>query len=373
MRVYSSRLLGNNSELVLHGGGNTSVKFRETNLFGEEEEILYVKGSGYNLATIENNGFTPLRLKTLLKLAEVENLSDTEMVRQQKMAMANPGAPSPSVEALLHAVIPFKWIDHTHADTVVTITNTPRGIELIQEIYGERLFIIPYVMPGFKLVRKVHELSRNVDWNQYEGMVLLNHGIFSFAESALESYTRMIDLVSLAEKYLGKNSTISSTSPPDSVPGKASFPEHPTLQTLARIRSKVSEIRGAAMLALLNYGPEARGFANLPDVKEIATRGPITSDHLIRTKPVPAVLDPENLENNLENFASGYKAYFERQTNGQQTCLDCAPRWGVWPGKGTVAFGRNITESGIVSDIVEHTVKAIQHAESIGGWKPVTE
>jgi len=387
MRVYSSRLLGNNSDLVLHGGGNTSVKFQETNLFGEEEEILYVKGSGCNLATIEKNGFTPLRLKTLRKLAEVENISDVEMVRQQQMAMTNPDAPSPSVEALLHAVIPFKWIDHTHADAVVTITNTPRGKELIQEIYGERLFIIPYVMPGFKLVRKVHELARNVDWNQYEGMVLLNHGIFSFAESALESYTRMIDLVSLAEKYLGKNSTISSTSPPDSVPvetgaktvapdsvpGKAFFPEHPTLQILARIRRKVSEIRGSAMLAQLNYGPEARGFANLPNVKEIATRGTITSDHLIRTKPVPAVLDPENLEKSLENFASGYKAYFERQTNGQQTCLDCAPRWGVWPGKGTVAFGRNITESGIVSDIVEHTVKAIQHAEAIGGWKPVTE
>ena len=373
MRVYSSRLLGNNSDLVLHGGGNTSVKFQETNLFGEVEEILYVKGSGYNLATIEKNGFTPLRLKTLRKLAEVENLSDAEMVRQQQMAMTNPDAPSPSVEALLHAVIPFKWIDHTHADAVVTITNTPSGKELIQEIYGERLFIIPYVMPGFKLVHKVNELARNVDWNKYEGMVLLNHGIFSFAESVLESYTRMIDLVSLAEKYLEKNSTISSTLTQDSVLGEAFFTEHPTLQTLARIRRKVSEIRGSAMLAQLNYGPEARSFSNLPNVKEIATRGPITSDHLIRTKPVPAVLDPENMEKSLENFASGYKAYFDRQTNGQQTCLDCAPRWGVWPGKGTVVFVRNITESGIISDIVEHTVKAIQHAEAIGGWKPVTE
>ena len=310
MRVYSSRLLGNNSDLVLHGGGNTSVKFQETNLFGEEEEILYVKGSGCNLATIEKNGFTPLRLKTLRKLAEVENISDAEMVRQQQVAMTNPDAPSPSVEALLHAVIPFKWIDHTHADAVVTITNTPRGKELIQEIYGERLFIIPYVMPGFKLARKVIELTKEVDWMQFEGMALLNHGIFTFGDTALESYTRMIDLVSLAEKYLGKNSTISSMSLPDSIPGKASFPEHSTLQTLARIRRKVSEIRGSAMVAILNYGPEAHGFANLPNVKEISTRGPITSDHLIRTKPVPAVLDPENLEKSLEIFASGYKAYF---------------------------------------------------------------
>ncbi len=391
MRVYSSRLLGQNSDLVLHGGGNTSVKVREINVFGEEEDILYVKGSGNNLATIETYGFTPLRLKTLLKLAELENISDAEMVRQQQMAMTNPDASNPSVEALLHAIIPFAWIDHTHADAVVTLTNTPAGNELMRKVYGERLLLIPYVMPGFKLSRKVLEITKNVDWTQFEGMILLNHGIFTFGNTARESYGRMIDLVSLAENYLEKHSTVSSTLTPDSVPvemeGNAeeetvapdSVPGKEDLLKLARIRRKVAEIRGSAMLAQLNFSTEARTFAKLTNLKEIATRGPITSDHLIRTKPVPAIIDPENLEQNLDDFAAEYKAYFERHTNGQQKCLDSAPRWAVWPGIGTLAFGTNLTESGIVADIAEHTVKAIQQAENLQGngtsgtWTPVSE
>ena len=373
LRVYTSRLLGQNSDLVLHGGGNTSVKNQQTNLFGEAEDILYVKGSGCDLATIDEDGFTPLLLKTLRKLAALENISDVEMIRQQQMAKINPDAPNPSVEALLHAIIPFDWIDHTHADAVVTLTNTPGGNELIRKIYGERLLLIPYVMPGFKLSRKVFEMTKKIDWTQFEGMILLNHGIFSFGDTALESYTRMIDLVSLAEDFLEKNSTLTNTATTESVPGKAE------LLKLACIRRKVSAIRGTASLAQLNFSTEARTFAKLTNVKEIATRGPITSDHLIRTKSVPAIIDPENPQRSLDEFSSAYKAYFERHTNGEQKCLDSAPRWAVWPGHGTISFGSNLTESGIVSDIAEHTVKAIQLAENLtaegfsGGWQPVSE
>ena len=373
LRVYTSRLLGQNSDLVLHGGGNTSVKIQQTNLFGEAEDILYVKGSGCDLATIDEDGFTPLLLKTLRKLAALENISDVEMIRQQQMAKSNPDAPNPSVEALLHAIIPFDWIDHTHADAVVTLTNTPEGNELIRKIYGERLLLIPYVMPGFKLSRKVFEMTTKIDWTQFEGMILLNHGIFSFGDTALESYTRMIDLVSLAEDFLAKNSTLTNTAATESVPGKAE------LLKLACIRRKVSAIRGTASLAQLNFSTEARTFAKLTNVKEIATRGPITSDHLIRTKSVPAIIDPENPQRSLDEFSSAYKAYFERHTNGEQKCLDSAPRWAVWPGHGTISFGANLTESGIVSDIAEHTVKAIQLAENLtsegssGGWQPVSE
>ena len=373
LRVYTSRLLGQNSDLVLHGGGNTSVKNQQTNLFGEAEDILYVKGSGCDLATIDEDGFTPLLLKTLRKLAALENISDVEMIRQQQMAKINPDAPNPSVEALLHAIIPFDWIDHTHADAVVTLTNTPGGNELIRKIYGERLLLIPYVMPGFKLSRKVFEMTKKIDWTQFEGMILLNHGIFSFGDTALESYTRMIDLVSLAEDFLAKNSTLTNTAATESVPGKAE------LLKLACIRRKVSAIRGTASLAQLNFSTEARTFAKLTNVKEIATRGPITSDHLIRTKSVPAIIDPENPQRSLDEFSSAYKAYFERHTNGEQKCLDSAPRWAVWPGHGTISFGANLTESGIVSDIAEHTVKAIQLAENLtsegssGSWQPVSE
>ena len=208
LRVYSSQLLGLDSDLVLHGGGNTSVKINEKNIFGEEEEILYVKGSGRNLATIDTADFTPLRLAHMKKLVGLMDISDTMLVREQQLAMTHPESPRPSVESLLHAIIPFSWIDHTHADAVVTLTNTPKGDKLVQDVYGDSMLIIPYVMPGFKLARKVYEITQKVDWQQYEGMILLNHGIISFGSEAHESYERMINAVTLAEKFLKKYSSM---------------------------------------------------------------------------------------------------------------------------------------------------------------------
>ncbi|MEW8046403.1 MAG: class II aldolase/adducin family protein, partial [Candidatus Thiodiazotropha sp.] len=153
LRVYSSRLLGADPSLVLHGGGNTSVKISEPNLFGEEQEILYVKGSGWDLATIEPEGFTPVRMDHLLRLAQLESLSDSEMINQLKTQQTLATAPTASVEAILHAVLPFKYVDHTHADAIVTLTNTPQGERIIRELYGDRVVVIPYVMPGFDLAK----------------------------------------------------------------------------------------------------------------------------------------------------------------------------------------------------------------------------
>lgn len=154
IRVYSSRLLGAESDLVLHGGGNTSVKISETNIFGEREEIIYVKGSGWDLATIEPAGFAPVKLEVLKNIVLLDDLNDSDMVKYQRVAMTEPNAPNPSVEAVLHAIIPFKFVDHTHADAVVTITNTSNGKEKIREIYGDNMLIVPYVMPGFILAKK---------------------------------------------------------------------------------------------------------------------------------------------------------------------------------------------------------------------------
>ena len=143
LRVYTSQLLGNNEDLVMHGGGNTSVKIKEKNIFGEEEEILYVKGSGWDLGTIKEQGFSPVKLSALLKLAELPTLTDVDMVKYQRMAMTNPSAPNPSVETILHGIIPYTFVDHTHADAVVIITNTPGGKSRIQEIYGKNMLIVP--------------------------------------------------------------------------------------------------------------------------------------------------------------------------------------------------------------------------------------
>ena len=153
LRVYTSRLLGQDPSLVLHGGGNTSVKITEKNLVNQNEDILYVKGSGWDLEFIEKAGFSPVRMNHMLNLSKLESLSDTQMVNELKTQLTDSSAPSPSVETILHAALPFKFVDHTHADAVVTITNTSNGEERIKEIYGDRVVIIPYVMPGFDLAK----------------------------------------------------------------------------------------------------------------------------------------------------------------------------------------------------------------------------
>src|SRR5438445_5311004 len=205
-RVYSSRLLGQDHALVLQGGGNTSVKVRERNIFGDEEDILYVKGSGWDLETVEAPGFAPLRLESVKRLATLERLSDTQMVQELRAAMTNPGPPTPSVETILHALLPYRFVDHTHADALLAITNTSDGEKRVREIYGDSVVVLPYVMPGFDLARVAAERFPKESGPRTVGMVLLNHGVFSFGATARESYERMIDLVRRAEEYLQRHS-----------------------------------------------------------------------------------------------------------------------------------------------------------------------
>lgn len=366
MRVYTSRLIGREPSLVLHGGGNTSVKAEVTNLFGETEEILYIKGSGWDLATIETEGFAPIRLDALKKMAQLDVLSDTDMVRAQRAAMTDPAAPNPSVEAILHAIIPFKFVDHTHADAVVAVSDTEGGEERIRSIYGENVIVIPYLKAGFILAKKVFDMTRNIDWNRYEGMVLLNHGIFTFHDDARTSYERMINLVSKAEEYLERQGAFRSIAVESKPP-----PAAPILK-MAQLRNEVSSAAGTAMLAQLNSNAEARGFANLPDVSSAAARGPLTPDHVFRAKHIPMTIS-EDIPCDVKSFADEYRKYFDRNTDGSLTCLDPAPRWAVWQGQGIVAFGKDLNDVGVVSDISRHTIRAVQWGEALGGWKPLPE
>lgn len=370
-RVYTSRLLGREPALVLHGGGNTSVKAREKNLFGDTEEILYVKGSGWDLATIADKGFSPVRMEALLRMAYLEKLTDADMVRAQKSAMTNPDAPAPSVEAILHAIIPYTFVDHTHADAVVAISNTPDGENLIRKIYGNRVLYVPYVMPGFILARKVYELTRDVDWNQYEGMILLHHGIFSFANDARTSYDRMIQLVSLAEDYLQSKNAWSVSNRPQAPQALSN------LLSFAHLRKEVSKKMGSPTVMRLNASPEALSFAELENVSQIACRGPLTPDHVLHTKRLPLLLSRnlsnEDISKRVEDYAQAYQSYFSRHGNESLRSLDVAPRWAVWPGQGILSFGLSPKRAEIVSDITRHTIRAIQWAEGLGGWVALSE
>jgi rhamnose utilization protein RhaD (predicted bifunctional aldolase and dehydrogenase)/NAD(P)-dependent dehydrogenase (short-subunit alcohol dehydrogenase family) len=345
--------LGADDTLVLHGGGNTSVKSTITNIFGELEEIIYVKGSGWDLATIEKAGFAPVRMDTLLKLAQLETLSDTNMVNYERAAMIDPNAPTPSIEAILHAIIPFKYVDHTHTDAVVTVTNTPNGKDKIRQIYGESILILDYVMPGFVLAKAVYEATKVINWSKTKGIVLMNHGLFSFADDAKESYENMIEMVAQAEKYIEQNGKkVMLNEPSPFVPLE-----------LAKIRNEVSKIAGKALITTAS----TNAFATIENTKELVQRGPLTPDHTIRTKRFGAFFESD-FASEAKEFSDNYKAYFEAHKESHHTLINPAPNYGVLKDCGLIAFGGTLKEAKIIQDIATHTLSSIINAESIGGW-----
>ena len=363
LRVYTSQLLGRESDLVLQGGGNTSVKIKMKDDFGDEQDILFVKGSGWDLATIEKPGFAPVKLEALKRMAEFDHLTDRDMVRMQRAAMLNPNAPNPSVEAILHAIIPFRFVDHTHADAVVAVSNTKDGEKRIKEIYGKRVLIVPYVMPGFILAKKIYEMTKSLDWSSIEGIVLHQHGIFTFNDEAKDSYQTMIRLVDQAEKYLKKKGAVFSV--PRTVESKIDY------KVLAHIRKVVSQAAKASMLAKCECADGRLIFSRRKNLREVAGRGPLTPDHVIRTKRIPVVIKDDPV-NDVAKFTREYQKYFKKYARDEKP-LDPSPRWAVWPEVGTICFGRTFQEVEIVSDISLHTIRAIESAERLGGWNALSE
>lgn len=366
-RVYTSRLLGRNPELVLHGGGNTSVKVDEKDFFGDSVSLCYVKGSGWDLATIEREGFAPVRMSALLKMAELPAMTDADMVLQQRAAMTNPNAPAASIEAILHAILPFKFVDHSHANAISALTCSENGEQRVAECFGKRVLVLPYVMPGFVLAKQVNEVLKTRDLRKegIEGIVLLKHGLFTFADDAKASYEKHIELVTLAEAWLLKRS---AGLQPASLPLRAEVPRSIDLLALAQIRKAVSVKRGFPQIARLLNAPDQVAYSGIGDA---ATRGPLTPDHSIRTKRVPAVIG-EDIESGVQKFADDYSAYFKRHAKAE-TMLDPAPRFALWQGNGIVCFGDTVKDANIVADIATHTAKTVALGEATGGWSPLSE
>lgn len=360
LRVYTSRLLGREPSLVLHGGGNTSVKIRARNILGEEEDLLCVKGSGWDLETIEAAGFPAVRLDRLLALARLPALSDPEMVNELRTHMTRASAPTPSVEAILHATIPHKYVDHTHSDTVIAITNSVGGEDRAREIYGDDCVIIPYVMPGFDLARLCAERFAADANERTIGMVLLNHGIFSFGADARESYERMIALVTRGEDYLKKHGAWELSFPPSQPPAAA------LRRDIAALRQAASQAAGFPLLLACHQDERSLAFARRSDLTRIAQQGPATPDHVIRTKRIPM------LGRNIQQYLDDYKDYFEKNeasARERKAMLDPAPRLIIDPELGVCTLGRSARDAGIVADIYEHTIEVILRAEALGGYR----
>ncbi|MFO0616906.1 MAG: bifunctional aldolase/short-chain dehydrogenase [Polyangiaceae bacterium] len=379
-RVYSSRLIGADPALVLHGGGNTSVKGVRRTLLGEDAQCIWVKGSGSSLDAVGPRDFPCLDLAYLRRLAALSSLSDEAMVNELRTHLFDASSPNPSIEALLHAFLPHKFVDHSHADAIVSVTNRPAGAERVRDALGDRVALLPYVMPGYPLakeVKRVYESNPSV-----VGVVLEKHGLFTFGESARESYERHIELCDAAERYaarvIGKPIRVEPVA--DDVAGRAAL-AGPILRGLLAERTA----SGAHRLVVLDHHHDAKVADYLSDERAAAlsAAGPLTPDHVIRTKAAhvfvgaPSWGDEAALRRELEaavgSFRAAYDAYFERESasrpGARYVKLDSAPRVILLGGAGIFAFGRTKKDARIARDITEHTLATKLEAARGGGYE----
>ena len=382
LRVYTSRLLGGDPRLVLHGGGNTSVKTVLPDLLGEPVEVLCVKGSGWDLGNIEPPGLPAVRLAPLRKLRERDTLDDEGMVKIQRANLLDPGAPNPSVETLLHAFLPHKFIDHTHATAVLSLADQPDAAERCADLYGPRVGVVPYIMPGFLLAKKAAEVFEAGP--EVEGLILLKHGVFSFGDTARDAYERMIAIVTLAEERLQRDR-------------KTVFPAASLPSAIADLAEIAPILRGACALPdpatpghykrfVLDFrgGTAVRNFVDGAELRRID--GVATPDHTIRTKNYP-LLVPAPEKGDLDRFtgavraavdwfAVDYHAYFERHNAAsavKKRELDPAPRVVLVPGLGLFGLGRNAKDAAIAADIAESWIATVTDAEAIGTFESLSE
>src|SRR5271166_5939086 len=358
LRVYTSRLLGGEPKLVLHGGGNTSVKTTMKDLLDEEVEALCVKGSGWDMAAIEPAGLPAVRLAPLCKLRGRAALADEEMVRVQRANLLDPGAPNPSVETLLHAFLPHKYVDHTHSTAVLSLADQPDAGERCADLYGRRMGLVPYIMPGFLLAKKAAEVFEADP--AVKGLVLLKHGVFTFGETAQQAYERMIAAVSLAEERLThrRKTVFAAGRLPDMVAGAAEVA--PILRGACAIADPAGS--GAYKRFVLDFRSTAavRNYVNGAELRRYGRAGVATPDHTIRTKNYPLIVpapEPEKLDlfktaarEAVDAFVASYHAYFARHNARQEVPkreLDPMPRVVLVPGLGLFGLGRSARDARI--------------------------
>jgi rhamnulose-1-phosphate aldolase/alcohol dehydrogenase len=383
-RVYTTRLLGRDPKLVLHGGGNTSVKTRTRDLLGEDTEVLCVKGSGWDMGTIEPQGLPAVRLHALRKLRTRDSLSDEDMVRVQRANLLDPMAPNPSVETLLHAFVPHRFVDHTHSTAVLSLIDQPNGEDLAREVYGRRMGIVPYIMPGFALAKKAAEVFETNP--EFEGLILHKHGIFTFGADAREAYETMIDMVTLAEERLKtrRKSVFVTAQLPQQIAPRAAV--MPILRGAVALKDEKTEGAWRRLVFEFRTNEAILNFVNGADVHRYSQAGVITPDHTIRTKDWPLVvaapadgkLDEfhETVHAAAQAFIKKYRDYFTRHNarfDGAKKMLDPAPRAILVPGLGLFGLGRSKKDARIAADLAEAAVEGITDAEAIGTFESISE
>lgn len=388
LRVYTSRLIGAEPDLVMHGGGNTSVKLRRRDILGEPVEAICVKGSGWDLDSIEPAGLPAMRLDGLRRLRALDRLSDEEMVNQQRTHLFDSTAPNPSVETLLHAFLPHRFIDHTHADAILALTNQPDGEAVVREALGDDVVVVPYVMPGFALAKLAAESFERRPTAR--AMVLLKHGLFSFGDDARSSYEQTIEIVDRAERFIagrtGRSPATADARPSVPLPAdaldrarRAASAVAPVLRGLLARASGDPDRPHRRVILEHRVSAEILEWLAAPECAGLAARGPLTPDHVIRTKPKPLfVADPTGPDGTgrlaaaIDAYRREYGAYVDAQMAArgvERTRLDPDPRVLLLPGIGILAAGRSRKDAAIAADLAEHTIRIQAIGERLGHYE----
>jgi len=384
LRIYTTRLLGSDPLLVLHGGGNTSVKTQMTDLLGETHEVLCVKGSGWDMSTVEPAGLPAVKLAPLRKLRALDRLADEDMVNFQRVNLLDASAPNPSVETLLHAFLPHTFVDHTHAAAVLSLVDQADSETLVSDVYGGEMAFVPYVIPGFqlaKLAADVFDAKRDV-----EGLILDKHGVFTFGADAREAYQRMIACVSRAEARLarGRRAVSPAKGLPKAVATAADIA--PIIRGACAVKPAPADAEPKRFVLEFRTGTTILNYVNGADLPKYSQRGVVTPDHVIRTKAFP-LLVPAPEAGKLDDFASSvhaavneyaarYETMFARQNarvGHTKTRLDAMPRVVLVPGIGLFAIGATSRDAAAAADLAENTVRVITDAEAIGSFVALPE
>lgn len=384
LRVYTSRLIGSDLNLVLHGGGNTSCKLERPDIFGTPEKVLHVKGSGWDLGVIEAAGLPGVRLDPLLKLRALEALGDEDMVNLQRANLLDSTSPNPSVETLLHAFLPHKYVDHTHASAMLALADLPNVEDVVKEIFGDRLVCVPFIMPGFELAKvaaEVYDAHPHV-----EGLILINHGHFAFGDNAKESYDRLISHTNEVEAWLEKTGGM--------VPAKAVGRSEEMEAKAADILPMLRGIIGARAAAFtgnrdcpmpvmnLRTGENVQEFIARDDLDVLSRRGVATPDHVIRTKNFPVLLTKEIMAGGrdavakaVDGFIAEYTDYFltnNARLGGIKTMLNPTPNLAWIEGVGVVGISANAKAASAASDLAAQNMNVMTNGEACGGFHPVS-
>jgi rhamnose utilization protein RhaD (predicted bifunctional aldolase and dehydrogenase)/NAD(P)-dependent dehydrogenase (short-subunit alcohol dehydrogenase family) len=388
LSVYCTRLIGSDPELVLHGGGNTSVKTIAKDVFGNDVEVLRVKGSGWDMGDILPPGLPPVRLAPLRQLRTLESLSDENMVNHVRSNLLDSKSPTPSVETLTHAFLPHKFINHSHASAILSLTNQENGEGLCREIFGDSMGIVPYIMPGFGLAKKTAEVFEQDP--SIHGLILQNHGIFTFSDDAENSYQYMIDAISQVENLLAMSSqpVFKSVSIPSQLPDVANI--SPVIRGVCITQDERSGVGTPnpqnKLILEFRSSPQILEFVNGSDLERYSQAGVATPDHVIRTKNWPMILPfpdiPESnnyreaIERSVKAYQTKYDDYFNHQVQSRKlnkTKLDSTPRVALVPGLGLFGIGANRSEAVIAADVSESFIQTVTNAESIGKYQTIDE